>query len=87
MSEMEKMLKGYELTAAEILYHLPDHPKLLQTYVWQEYDMAPKFPILGKFLHFWHLNLDGKLHSVRVASSALVSAREMSLVTDIETMH
>ncbi len=87
MSEIKQMLKGYRLTTAEILYHLPDHPTLLQSYLWQEYDLAPRFPILGKFLNFWKLNLDGKLHSVRVASCALVNAREMRLVTDIDTLH
>ncbi len=40
-SEMELMLKGYGLTTAQILYRLPDHPSLLQTYIWQHYDLAP----------------------------------------------
>jgi hypothetical protein len=35
---------GYGLTTAEIHYHLPDHPALLQLYVWQDCDMAPDFP-------------------------------------------
>jgi uncharacterized protein Usg len=69
-------LNNYRLTTAEILYHLPDHPALLQTYVWQEYDMAPKFPVLRGFLDFWSRQLDGKLHSVRVASTGLISAVE-----------
>ena len=42
-SQLELMLKGYGLTTARILYHLPDHPHLLQTYVWQDYDIAPSF--------------------------------------------
>lgn len=87
MSEMEKMLGGYRLTTAEILYHMPDHPKLLQTYLWQEYDIAPKFPVLGKFLKFWETNLDGKLHSVRMASTGIISARELPHVSDIGTVH
>ena len=87
MSEMEQMLRGYRLTTAEILYHLPDYPDLLQSYLWQEYDLAPKFPILGKFINFWHMNLDGKLHSVRVASKELVTPKEMSLATDIGVLH
>ena len=33
MSQIDLMLKGYRLTTAEILYHMPDHPKLLQTFV------------------------------------------------------
>lgn len=67
-------MKDYRLTTARIYYHLPDYPAVLQTYVWQEYDIAPQFPQLHKFLEFWEQNLDGKLHSVRVASMKLVDA-------------
>jgi uncharacterized protein Usg len=55
------------LTTAEILYHMPDHPDLLQSYLWQDYDLVPNLPVLRKFLGFWERELDGKLHSVRVA--------------------
>jgi uncharacterized protein Usg len=65
-------LKDYRLTTAEILYHLPDHPRLLQTYVWQDLDVAPQYPVLHKFLDFWNRELDGKVHSVRVAAARLV---------------
>jgi len=64
------------LTTAEILYRMPDHPALLQTYIWQDYDLAPKFPGLQKFLGFWERQLDGRLHSVRVVSARLVSPAE-----------
>jgi uncharacterized protein Usg len=37
-------LEGFSLTTAEILYRLPDHPRLLQSYIWQDYDLAPSFP-------------------------------------------
>lgn len=37
-------LEGYGLATAEILYRMPDHPGLLQTYLWQEYDLCPRFP-------------------------------------------
>ncbi len=66
-------MRDYRLTTAEILYHMPDHPGVLQTYIWQELDLAPKFPVLRKFLDFWSRNLDGKLHSVRVGSAALIT--------------
>lgn len=62
-------LKDYRLTTAEILYHMPDHPGILQSYIWQNLDLAPKFPELRKFLDFWHRELDGRVHSVRVASA------------------
>ena len=69
---LELQLQGYRLALAEITYHLPDHPGLLQTFVWQHYDLAPKFPELRKFLDFWVRNIDGKLHSVTVARSELI---------------
>lgn len=72
MADMERLLNDYRLTTAEILYHLPDHPRLLQTYLWQEYDLAPTFPELHKFLNFWERELEGRLHSVRVASKKLI---------------
>lgn len=70
---------GYRLTTAEILYHMPDHAGLLQTFVWQELDLAPRFPMLRGFLGYWDKNLDGKLHSVKVASSALIRPREIAV--------
>ncbi len=75
-----RQLAGYGLTTAEILYHLPDHPSLLQSYIWQDYDVAPAFPILSKFLQFWHDRLDGALHSVKVGHSRLIRPAELRLV-------
>jgi uncharacterized protein Usg len=69
-------LKGYSLTTAEILYHMPDHPALLQSYVWQDYDLAPRFPKLIHFLNFWNGNLDGKVNRVRVCSKRLIDPAE-----------
>lgn len=71
--ELRLMLQDYRLTTAEILYHLPDHPSLLQSYIWQELDLAPQFPVLHKFLGFWEKEIEGKLHSVKIASAKLVT--------------
>ncbi len=65
------LLNRYRLTTAEITYHLPDHPDLLQNYIWQGLDEVPQLPALRRFLEFWQSNLEGRLHSVRVASSHL----------------
>ncbi len=65
---------------AEILYHRPDCPVLLQSYIWQEYDLVPRFPILNKFLHFWQSTLDGKLHSVWVAATGIIPPTELKYV-------
>lgn len=78
MDEFEyvhRVLEGYRLVTAEILYHMPDHPNLLQTYVWQEIDLPPRYPCLHKFIRFWNENLDGPVHSVRVAHSTLTLER------------
>jgi uncharacterized protein Usg len=63
------LAKDYRLTTAEILYHIPDHPGVLQSYIWQGMDIAPQYPVLRKFLDFWRRELEGPLHSVRVGTS------------------
>tara|TARA_R110002096_G_scaffold13053_6_gene46634 strand:- start:510 stop:773 length:264 start_codon:yes stop_codon:yes gene_type:complete len=80
MSALAKQLSGYRLTTAEILYHLPDHPNLLQSFVWQKLDLAPKYPALCSFLDFWQREIDGRLHSVRVAQKGIVSAADFRAV-------
>ena len=72
-----KQLQDYRLTTAEIIYRLPDHPSLLQSYIWQELDIAPRFPILHKFLHFWETKLEGKLYAVKVAHEKLIKPSEL----------
>ena len=69
-------LQNYRLTTAEILYRMPDHPDLLQTYIWQELDIAPKFPVLNQFLSFWERKIEGRLHSVRVGWVGLIGPAE-----------
>jgi uncharacterized protein Usg len=80
-------LRDYRLTTAEILYHMPDHPGILQSYIWQDYDLAPQFPILRKFLDFWSHNLDGKLHSIAVAPRSLIRPPQWRNVEDFLTLH
>lgn len=74
--EFRPQMEGYGLTTAEIHYHLPDYPGLLQLYVWQEYDLAPEFPTLKGFLKYWQRELEGALHSVRVAHHRLINPSE-----------
>jgi len=83
MANLAIQLDNYRLTTAEILYHLPDHPALLQSFVWQDYDLAPRFPVLHRFLDFWSHQIEGKLHSVKVASRGIISAAELRLA-DVE---
>jgi uncharacterized protein Usg len=87
MGALALQLKDYRLTTAEILYHLPDHPGILQTFVWQDYDLAPHFPVLRRFLDFWDRSLEGKLHSVKVASAKLITRAEMRMSDCYLTLH
>lgn len=80
-------LKDYRLTTAEILYRLPDHPAVLQSYIWQELDLAPQFPILRRFLEFWRREIEGKLHSVRVGSVTVVKAPDVRIAGSVFTLH
>ncbi|XBQ16746.1 MAG: hypothetical protein ABL308_02465 [Oceanicaulis sp.] len=65
-------LRGARLTTAEVCYHMPDFPGLLQTFLWQTYDQAPDYPRLMKFLDFWRREIDAVIHSVTVAHAGLV---------------
>ncbi|NBX03578.1 MAG: Usg family protein [Alphaproteobacteria bacterium] len=87
MSDLNKMLYDYRLTTAEILYHLPDYPAILQSFVWQEVDLPPEFPVLTRFLHFWEKELDGKLHSVKVASRELIVPAQLVYCEGMFNIH
>ncbi len=75
--QFRKQLEGYGLTTAEILYRMPDHPALLQSYIWQDYDLFPAFPELKKFLTFWETRLDGPLFKVTVGHSKLIRPAQL----------
>ena len=77
MRSLELQLQGYRLTTAEIVYRMPDHPGLLQSFIWQNLDLAPRFPVLHKFLEFWEKNIEGKLHKIIVANTRLITPGEL----------
>ena len=68
-----QITKNYRLTTAKILYHLPDYQKLIQEFLWQDYDIAPEYPTLTKFLKFWEQEIEGKLHSVYVSGKEIIT--------------
>jgi len=79
-TDFRRQLAGYGLTTAHILYRRPDHPWLLQSYVWQDYDLHPSFPELKRFLKFWENKLEGALHSVRIAHARLIAPAEIKAI-------
>lgn len=78
--EFRRRLAGFGLTTANILYRRPDHPSLLQSFLWQHEDLHPHFPHLRQFLDFWTRELDGALHSVIVAHHGLIRPQEFRAV-------
>lgn len=85
-SELELRLKGYRTTTLELYYHMPDHPGLLQSFLWQTLDLAPRFPRVHAFLDHWRREVDAVIHTVRLASSGLVRPVEWR-AADLEIKH
>ena len=75
----QKMIDGYVLVSAKIIYRLPDFPLLLQEFFRQEYDLLPEFPELRRFCKFWNESLDGPIHSVIVSSSGIIKPTEIGV--------
>ena len=87
MTLFELQAKGYRITTAEIIYHLPDHPALLQSFIWQKFDLAPDFPELQRFLEFWQSSIEGKLHSVNVKQSTAIGPSRFRHIKHSLTLH
>ena len=85
--ELALQLRGYRLTTAEILYHMPDHPGLLQSFLWQHYDIAPEFPELARFLSFWKRDIEARVHSVRVGIVDLVKPPAWTHAQGLYSLH
>jgi len=85
--DFRRQLEGYGLTTAHILYRMPDFREILQTYVWQDYDLCPNFPVLNKFLNFWLETIEGPLHSVTVAHAKLIKPAEIRAVDGEFRLH
>ena len=86
MSQIRSLLEDFRLTTAEIIYHLPDHPAVLQSFLWQDYDLPPEFPRLRHFLEFWTHTLEGRIHSVYVASAGHLDIPDIETTAFLETL-
>jgi len=76
-SDMALRLEGYRLATAEVIYYLPDHPDILQSFVWQTMDLAPRFPRIHRFLDHWRAHIEATIHSVRLAHAGLMQPVEL----------
>lgn len=85
--ELRLQLEGWRLTTAEVLYYMPDHPKLIQSFVWQTLDLAPRYPRVRKFLDFWKAEIEAVIHSVKLASGEELAPSRVRLATSWSTLN
>lgn len=81
--ELSRQLRGQRLTTAEVIYYMPDHPALLQRFMWQTLDLPPEFPRIHKFLDYWRREIDAVIHSVTCSAAGLVMPARLDVSRDI----
>ncbi len=86
-SDFSLQLTGQRLTTAEVLYYMPAHPVLLQSFLWQTLDLAPDYPRVHRFLDFWRREIDAVIHSVTVSSAGLVTPARIRLCDHFGELH
>ncbi|MDQ2860301.1 MAG: usg protein [Pseudomonadota bacterium] len=86
-SDFSRRLAGERLTTAEVLYWLPDHPALLQRFLWQTLDVAPGYPRVHRFLDFWRGEIDAVIHSVTLTAADLVAPARLDIARQVGTLH
>ena len=80
-------LEGWRLTTAEVLYFMPDHPSVIQSFVWQTLDLAPRYPRVQKFLDYWKAEIEAVIHSVKVASGEELAPGRIRAATSWSLMN
>ena len=85
--DFEAQLKGGRLTTAEVLYYMPDHPKLLQSFMWQTLDVAPDYPRVHRFLEHWRKEIQAVIHSVTLSTVGLVSPAKVRFADVVGQLH
>lgn len=81
-SDLLLEFRGYRLTTIEVLYSLPDYPEILQVFIWQTLDLAPRFPRLKTFLSFWDRNIDAKILNINISQADPVKRSSISLAKE-----
>ena len=82
-----RRLAGERLTTAEVLYYMPDHPALLQRFLWQTLDLAPGYPRVHRFLDFWRAEIDAVIHSVTVSAAGIIAPARLDVARQVGVLH
>ena len=84
---LQAQLQGKRLTTAEVLYYMPEHPALLQSFLWQTLDEAPDFPRIQRFLEFWRREIDAVIHSVAISACAQITPGRVRSARFMANLH
>jgi uncharacterized protein Usg len=85
--DLARQLAGERLTTAEVLYYMPDHPALLQRFLWQTLDLAPGYPRVHRFLDFWRAEIDAVIHSVTVSAAGIIAPARLDVARQVGVLH
>lgn len=66
MDDPTERQNEYRLVRAKIAYQENDRPHLQRNIEWEDYDLAPDYPELKRFLEVFSNHLDGAIDVVRV---------------------
>lgn len=86
-NDFTRQLRGERLTVTEVLYYMPDHPALLQRFLWQALDISPDFPRVHRFLNYWRDEIEAVIHSVTVSSAGLVAPARLVISQEVGRLH
>jgi len=64
---MNKVLFNERHTTLQIYYYLPDHPSIIQEFLWQCLDHQPEFPRIHQFLEYWRNHIEARIHTIYLA--------------------
>lgn len=78
---------GEQLTKAEVLYHMPGRPGLLQRFTWQTLDVSPDYPRVHRFLDFWRQEIEAVIHSVTVSAADGATRARLQVTREARWLH
>jgi uncharacterized protein Usg len=63
--------KQKRIVMVGVLYYLPEHQHILQTFHWQTEDFVPDIPRVQQFLEYWKNNIEATIKEVVVSETAI----------------
>jgi uncharacterized protein Usg len=48
----------------EVIYYIPDYSRIVNVFLWQTFDLRPKYPRIHTFLDFWRREIDAVIKEV-----------------------